>query len=240
MDNNWKTATKADRAALYHVARAIADTTNMSVEAIMEQAFGHRLMVGTDYLSNFRSGTIGRPKAKLIHAWIAEHHTETAHAVDPRLFPKTNTNAWDDCIEERGIRGQLQIKRFAKGELNLIKKVKDRDAPDVALKLGEEFCFFLRSDFHAYAIGFERYKGEWYVMPLGPNGSQTFQLQCDEPHFPIDAKGEIERLSEESDLEMHRFAFIVSQDANDLPCKPDIKDIGQAANLHYIDVLFST
>ena len=72
MDNNWKTATKADRAALYHVARAVADTTNLSVEAIMEQAFGHKLMVGTDYLSNFRSGAIGRPKAKLIHAWIAE------------------------------------------------------------------------------------------------------------------------------------------------------------------------
>ncbi len=74
-----RSATKADRAALYHVARAVADTTNLSVEAIMEQAFGHKLMVGTDYLSNFRSGAIGRPKAKLIHAWIAEHHSETAH-----------------------------------------------------------------------------------------------------------------------------------------------------------------
>ena len=53
MDNNWKTATKADRAALYHVARAVADTTNLSVEAIMEQAFGHKLMVGTDYHIQF-------------------------------------------------------------------------------------------------------------------------------------------------------------------------------------------
>jgi hypothetical protein len=158
VDNNWKTATKADRAALYHVARAIADTANLSVEAIMEQAFGHKLMVGTDYLSNFRSGAIGRPKAKLIHAWIAEHHAKAAHAVNPRLFPKPNTNAWDDCIEERGIRGKLQIKRFAKDELNLIKKVKDRDTPDAVLKLGEEFCFFLRSDVHTHAIGCERYK----------------------------------------------------------------------------------
>ncbi|MCG3267149.1 hypothetical protein [Yoonia sp. I 8.24] len=239
MDNNWKTASKADRAALYHVARAIADTTDLSVEAVMEEAFGHKLMVGTDYLSNFRSGAIGRPKAKLIHAWIAERHPETAHAVDPRLFPKPNTNAWDNYIEERGIRGKLQIKRFTKDELNLIKKVKDRDAPDATLKLGEEFCFFLRSDIHVHAIGFERYKGEWYLMPLGPNSSHTFQLQSDEPHFPIDENGEIERLSEESDLDMHRFAFIVSQNANDLPCTPDTKDIGQTAILHYIDVLFS-
>lgn len=239
MDNNWKTATKADRAALYHVVRAIADTTDLSVEAIMEESFGHKLMVGTDYLSNFRSGAIGRHKAKLIHAWIAERHSEAAHAVDPRLFPKQHTNAWDGCIEERGIRGKLQIKRFAKDELNLIKKVKDRDAPDAALKLGEDFCFFLRSDVQAHAIGLERYKGEWHVMPLGPNGSHTFLLQSDEPHFPIDENCEIEWLSEESDLGMHRFVFVVSQDANDLPCKPDIKDIGQTAILHYIDVLFS-
>ncbi|MEP1964451.1 hypothetical protein [Tateyamaria sp.] len=239
MDNNWKTATKVDRAALYRVVRAIADTTNLSVEAIMELAFGHKLMVGTDYLSNFRSGAIGRPKAKLIHAWIAERHSEAAHAVDPRLFPKQHTTAWNSYVETHGIRGKLQIKRFTKDELNLIKKIKDRDALDAALKLGEEFCFFLRSDVHAHAIGFERYKGKWHVMPLGPNGSHTIQLQSDEPHFPIDVNGEIERLSEESDLDMHRFAFVVSQDADNLPCAPDIKDVGQVANLHYIDVLFS-
>ena len=123
--------------------------------------------------------------------------------------------------------------------MNLIKKVKDRDAPDATLKLGEEFCFFLRSDVHAHAIGFELYKGKWHVMPLGVSGSPTFQLRSDEPHFPIDAKGGIKRFSEESDMGMHRFAFVVSQDAKDLPYTPDIKDIGQGASLHYIDVLFS-
>ncbi|SMX32897.1 hypothetical protein [Octadecabacter ascidiaceicola] len=114
MDNTWKTATKADRAALYLVARAIADTTSLSVEANMEQAFGHKLMVGTDYLSNFRSGAIGRAKAKLIHAWIAEHHSETAHVVDPRLFPKLHTDAWADYLENHAIKGKLSIARFDK------------------------------------------------------------------------------------------------------------------------------
>lgn len=114
MDNNWKTATKADRAALYDVARAVADTTNLNVEAIMEQAFGHKLMVGTDYLSNFRSGTIGRPKAKLIHAWIAEHHAETAYVIDPKLFPKPHTDVWADYLENHAIHGKLSIARFDK------------------------------------------------------------------------------------------------------------------------------
>lgn len=239
MDNNWKTATKADRAALYHVARAVADTTDLSVETIMEQAFGHKLMVGTDYLSNFRSGAIGRPKAKLIHAWIAENHPETAHAVDPRMFPKPNTTAWDSYVETQGIRGQLQIKRLTKDELNLIKKIKDRDQPDAKLKLGEEFCFFLRPDGNVHAIGFECYEGEWHVMPLGRDGASIFSVPCDEPHFPMDASGAIERLSEECDLGMHRFAFVVSHNATDLPHTPDITDISQHAKLHYIDVLFS-
>jgi hypothetical protein len=239
VDNNWKTATKADRAALYHVARAIADSTNLSVEEIMEQAFGHKLMVGTDYLSNFRSGAIGRPKAKLIHAWIAEHHAETAYAVDPNLFPKQHTDVWERYIEDYGIRGQLRIKRFAKDELNLIRKVKDRNPYDVKLKLGEEFCFFLHARFNAQAIGFERYKGEWHIIPLGDSGSAIFQIPSDEPHFPIDENGEIERLSEENDLGMHRFVFSVAQNANELPRTPEIKDIGEDVELHYIDVLFS-
>lgn len=51
MDNKWKSATKADRAALYHVARSVADTTNLGVEATMEKAFSYKLMVGTDYPS---------------------------------------------------------------------------------------------------------------------------------------------------------------------------------------------
>ena len=140
MDNNWKTATKADRASLYQVARAVAETTNLSVEAIMEQAFGHKLMVGTDYLSNFRSGAIGRPKAKMIHACIAKHHAETAHAVDPKLFPKAHTDIWADYLEKHAIRGRLSIARFDKS-MGLVQRKRNQPKPDEILKLGEEFCF---------------------------------------------------------------------------------------------------
>jgi hypothetical protein len=64
-------------------------------------------------------------------------------------------------------------------------------------------------------------------------------LHRDEPHFPMDASGAIERLSEEADMGMHRFVFVVSQNANELPHRPDIEDISQDTKLHYIDVLFS-
>jgi hypothetical protein len=239
VDIDWLTASEEDRKRLYAVTRDVGKVLNMSVEQVMDAALGRTAPIGTDYVANFRKGKIRRIFAKLIYEWIAEHHGDLGLKIEGNWFPQTNTDAWDRYIEAHGIRGQLQIKRFTKNELNLIKKVKDRDAPDATLKLGEEFCFFLRSEAHGHAIGFECYKGKWHVMPLGPNGSSIFLLQRDEQHFPIDASGAIERLSEESDLDMHRFAFVVSQNANDLPHKPDIKDISQDAKLHYIDVLFS-
>lgn len=239
MDIDWLTASEEDRKRLYVVTRDVGKVLNMSVEQVMDAALGRTAPIGTDYVANFRKGKIRRSFAKLIYEWIAEQHADLGRKYEGSWFPQANTDAWDDYVEEHGIRGQLQIKRFIKNELNLIKKVKDRDLPDATLKLGEEFCFFLRTDGNFHAIGFERYEGKWHVMQLGINDSQTFQLQRDEPHFPTDPSGAIERLSEESDLGMHRFAFVIAHDANDLPRKPDLKDISEGVELHYIDVLFS-
>ena len=239
MDIDWLSASEDDRKQLYVATRAVADANDLSVEDIIDAALGRKALMGTDYISTFRRGKIRRSYAKLIHAWIADNHLEIANNVAPDLFVLPNTDAWDSYIDEHGICGRLQIKRFTKDRLNLIQKVKDRASPDARLKLGEEFCFFLRTESNAHAIGFERHKGKWHVMPLGHNGSSSFQLQSDEPHFPIDGSGTIERLTEESDLNMHRFVFILAEDVNDLPQKPDIKDISQEAELHYIDVLFS-
>ena len=188
MDNNWKTATKTDRAALYHVARAVADTTNLSVEAIMEQAFGHKLMVGTDYLSNFRSGAIGRPKAKLIHAWIAEHHADTAHAVDSRLFPKSHTNAWADYLKNYAITGKLSLVRFDRS-MGLVQRKRNQPDPDIVLKLGEEFCFHLDSDIKGHAVAFQMYQGILHPLPLGLEGEILTTIQQGEQFLPLDENG---------------------------------------------------
>ncbi|WP_166417459.1 hypothetical protein [Cochlodiniinecator piscidefendens] len=216
MDNNWKTATKADRAALYHVARVVADSTDMSVEAIMEQAFGHKLMVGTDYLSNFRSGAIGRPKAKLIHAWIAKNHLETAHAVDPKLFPKLHTNAWDDYLTNHAIHGKLRIARFDKS-MGLVQRKRDQPKPDEILKLGEEFCFHLDSDIAGYAVAFQMYEGTMHPMPLGLNGEFLTTINRGKQFLPIDETGEPEKLVERSDIGQHRFIVAVTEDQSKLP-----------------------
>lgn len=216
MNNNWKTASKADRAALYHVARAIADTTNQSVEAIMEQAFGHKLMVGTDYLSNFRSGAIGRPKAKLIHAWIAEHHVETANAVDPRLFPKQHTNAWADYLENHAKAGALQIARFD-NSMGLVQRKRTQPVSQEVLKLGEEFCFRLDSEIEGCAVAFQMYEDTMHPLPLGLDGELTTKICAGEQFLPLDENGSPDKLSEICDLGQHRFVVAVNDDAIELP-----------------------
>lgn len=223
MDNNWKTATKSERSALYHVARAIADTTNLSVEAIMEQAFGHKLMVGTDYLSNFRSGAIGRPKAKLIHAWIAEHHAETAYAVDPKLFPKLNTDAWGQYLETHAILGKLRIARFDK-TMGLVQRKASQPKPEEVLKLGEEFCFHLDSEISGYAVAFQEYDGVMHSLPLGKNDDLAATIKVEGQFLPIDDDGHPERLSEAANLGHHRFVVVVTENVEMLPtdeCPPE-------------------
>jgi hypothetical protein len=239
VDNNWKTATKADRAVLYQVARTIADTTNLSVEAIMEQAFGHKLMVGTDYLSNFRSRAIGRPKAKLIHAWIAEHHAETAHAIDARLFPKRHTDAWADCIDAHAIYGKLSIARFDKS-MGLVQRKRSQPKADEVLKLGEEFCFHLDSEIKGHAVAFQMYKGTMHPLPLGLDEELSTVIQREEQFLPLDENGNPDKLTEINDLGQHRFVVAVADDAEDLPTSTQPPDQNSDIAVHVVSVQFVT
>jgi len=237
VDNNWKTATKADRTALYNVARAVADTTNLSVEAIMEQAFGHKLMVGTDYLSNFRSGAIGRPKAKLIHAWITEHHAETAHAVDPRLFPKSHTNAWADYLENHAIKGKLRIARFD-GSMGLVQRKRTQPRPEEVLKLGEAFCLHLDSDMAGHVIAFQDYAGQLYPIPLDPKEEPAIAIRQGEHFLPLAETGHPDPLSEASDLGPHRFIVAVASNQSTLPTTTEPPQFGDGVVVHMIHVQF--
>ena len=237
MDNTWKTAAKAYRAALYQVARAVADTTNLSVEAIMEEAFGHKLMVGTDYLSNFRSGAIGRPKAKLIHAWLAINHADTAHAVDPRLFPTTHTDAWANYLANHAIHGKLRIVRFDKS-MGLVQRKRMQPIPDEVLRLGEEFCFHLESDIKGHAAAFQLYEGILHPLPLGLNDATTTSIPKGEQFLPLDEAGQPDLLSEAHDLGLHQFVVAVADDASKLPSSPEPPKLEDNVEIRTIRVQF--
>lgn len=225
---------------LYTVLKAVADIhPSKGALDILDEALGQPLSRGTDYLSNVRKGRFAASIAQQLYQWLQAHHADLGHSFEPEWFPISDLSAWDRYVEDHGKHGVLQVKRFVKDELRLIRKVRDRQNPDAEIKLGEEFCFFLRTEFNVHAIGFEHYQDEWHVMPLGENGTAIFKLQRDEPHFPIDGHGVIERLAEGSDLGPHRFVFAVAESAKDLPTEPDEGAIRRSVSLHYLDVFFS-
>lgn len=237
MNINWKEATKGDRAALYLVARVIADAANTSVEAIMERAYGHELVPGTDYLSNFRSGTIGRPKAKLIHAWIAEHHLTAANAVDPNLFPITHTDAWAECLEHHAITGKLNVVRFDKS-LGLVRRKRQQHLPDQVLKLCEEFCFHLSSSIAGQAAAFQIHLGEVHPLPLGFCDKLSTKVHIGEKILPINEEGRAEKLSETTDLGFHKFVMVVAPHDLSLPTASNPPKLHEGVEVHVIEVQF--
>ncbi len=239
-DMDFDATNVSHKKRLYTVLKAVADVhPNKGPLDILDEALGQPLTRGTDYLSNVRKGRFAASIAQQLYLWLKANHVDFGHGFEPEWFPNSDLVAWDSYVEKHGTREALHIKRFVKDELNLIRKVRDRQNSDAELKLGEEFCFFLRTEFNVHAIGFERYQGEWHVIPLGENGTAIFKLRRDEPHFPTDGYGAIERLTEDSDVGLHRFALAVAEHVTDLPTTPDADAIKQGVNLHYLDVLFS-
>lgn len=237
---NFDATNVSHKKRLYAVLKALADVhPNKGPLDFLDESLGRPLSRGTDYLSNVRKGRFATSIAQQLYQWLQVNHFDLGRSLEPDWFSASYLSAWDRYVEDHGTHGALQIKRFVKDELNLIRKVRDRQNSDAELKLDEEFCFFLRTEFNVRAIMFERYQGEWHVIPLGENGTAIFKLLCNEPHFPTDGFGAIERLAEGSDLGLHRFALAVAENATDLPTTPDADAIKQGISLHYLDVSFS-
>lgn len=214
---DWLTASKEDRAKLYVVLRAISDLTGRTIEEQMEEAFGYKLLTGADYLRNFRRGAIARPKAKLIAAWITDHHADTARTIVPELFPVPAIVDWDTYIQNHVIIDKLHIVRLPKG-LGIVERVNDCLEPDETLRLGERFFFQLESDIEGHAVAFQGYRGEWHPLPLGDSMSDlTASILLNHQSLPRHSDHSIIPLQEKEDLGVHQFFIVVSEDVKNLP-----------------------
>jgi len=210
VDIDWLTASKDERATLYRVTRVISGVTNQSVEAIMEKALGGELFTGADYLTNFRQGKIARAKAKLIYAWIAEHHIDTAHAIEPDLFPMPALSAWERYLDKHAIRGKLRLVRIDKFR-GIVQRADSVQPADQRLQLGEEFCFELESKTKGTAIAFQGYRGKWHPLPLGKNGELSTAIIVGTQILPQDTNDQPISLIEMEDTGLHHFVFVIAQ-----------------------------
>lgn len=210
MNIDWLTASKDERATLYRVTRVISGVTNQSVEAIMEKALGGELFTGADYLTNFRQGKIARAKAKLIYAWIAEHQIDTAHAIEPDMFPMPPLSIWERYLDEHAIRGKLRLVRIDKSR-GIVQRADNIQPADQKLRLGEEFCFELESKTKGTAIAFQGYRGKWHPLPLGESGEVSTAIIAGKQILPQNMDGQLIPLIEIEDTGLHRFVFVVAQ-----------------------------
>ncbi len=207
---DWLNVTKADRATLYRVLRSISELTGNPVENMMEEAFGNKLLTGADYLANFRQGKIAKPKAKLIHAWIIEHHNETAYTIAPHLFPAPDKRDWEAFLETHAIKGKLRLVSLSQSK-SLIRRVGEDNDASHHMKLGQPFCFELDSDVDGTMIAFQGYQDGWHPIPLGQDGTaMPTTVTSGAQLLPKTPQNQPVQMSEDEDLGLHQFVFVVN------------------------------
>ncbi|MEM7544172.1 MAG: hypothetical protein AAF367_01425 [Pseudomonadota bacterium] len=209
MSIDWLRSSEDQRKRLYVATRAIASAANLSIDEIMDAAMGRKMLMGTDYISNFRRGKIRRSYAKLIYEWLERHHGEIANRLAPDLFPLTPLTAWEQLIEARGIEGQLNAIPIPK-RMGLTRRRANVPTPATELRLNQDYCFQLDSDMEGYAVGFEGYRGEWHALPLGADDRHpTAKIIQGRQFVPSDERGNPIPLVETDDIGLHQFVVVV-------------------------------
>jgi len=93
----------------------------------------------------------------------------------------------------------------------LIKRVVADDDIDHHMKMGQSFCFELNSDVDGIVIAFQGYQGEWYPVPLGQDGvSLATRITKGVQLLPRTPQNQPVKLSEQEDLGIHQFVFVVN------------------------------
>lgn len=220
MEIDWLQASEDERKRLYIATRAVTDATNTSIEAIMDKALGRKILMGTDYQSNFRRGKIRKAYAKLIYEYLAEHHVEIARKIAPDLFTLPHTTAWEQLIETQGIDGRLHAVPITK-RMGLTARRSNIRMPTTDLRLNQDYCFELDSDMDGHAVAFEGYQGQWHSLPLGADDRHpTAKIIQGRQFMPVDANDNPIALVETDDIGLHQFVIVLGADP-DLPVEID-------------------
>lgn len=205
------------RKQLYLILKALADQDpHKGPLDVLDEAMGHPLSRGTDYLSNMRKGQYAASIAARLHWWITEHHADSGRTFAADLFPEAQSSTWDAFLERHAIRGKLRLVKFKPSSLGLVERARQTSKPDDTIKLGEKFCFQLECDNDKYVRAYQVYKGEWHPIPLGANRAMEITITAQQQILPVLADGTPDPLVEQHDLGPHQFVVLASQ-SGDFP-----------------------
>lgn len=229
---------KADKAKLYPVLKALADLDSRKTpELIMDDAVGHSVARGQDYVRNMRRGDIAATYATLIHQWLTEQHFELAHRLAADIFPETPEQRWQTILEQRARFDSFRLVLVPQ-VMGIVERESQLKSVDASIRLGERFCFELESEEEGFVIALQGVRGQWYNIPLGPNGEASAPIQIGVNQLPRIQGGQLDPLAENQDEGLHEFVLITAP-TGDIPV--DLKGLiariaGNQCELHRVSV----
>lgn len=204
---------KADKAKLYPVLRALADLDpRKTPELIMDDAVGYPVARGQDYSRNMRRGEIAATYAALIHQWLTENHFELAHRLAAEIFPETPEQRWQTILDERARTDSFRLVQVPQ-VMGILERESQLKPVDTTIRLGERFCFELESEEEGFVIALQGVRGQWYSIPLGPDGEASAPIYTGANHLPRLKGGQLDPLSENRDEGLHEFVLISALDS---------------------------
>ncbi len=166
------------------------------------------LGVGSGYESNLGKGNAGQETVLAIYEWIIAHELEFASTIEPNLFNRSLTTGWQSFVNERGIYGSLNTRIFATGGLHEISAL--HPISETRPKIGQDFFFELESAIDGAVIALDRYKGDWFPVPMWVSGSLApAPVQAGKSAFPINERNAVVPLRQRHHADEHGHCFIV-------------------------------
>ncbi len=201
---------KAHKAQLYPVLKALADLDpRKTPELIMDDAVGHPIARGQDYVRNMRRGEINSTFADLTYQWLLEHHFDLAHRISPEIFPETPEQRWQAILDERAITNRFRLVLVPR-EMGVVQRKSQLKPAGATLSLGQHFCFELDSEAEGYAIALQGVRGQWHNIPLGSDGGVIAPLKRGMNQLPQMPDGTLDPLSETHDEGQHEFVLVTA------------------------------
>ncbi|WP_066707198.1 hypothetical protein [Celeribacter ethanolicus] len=239
MDIDWLKASEEERMQLYKLTFNVGKLLNLTVYQIMDAALGRKIVMGKDYVANFRKGKIRRAYAKLIYEWLTEHHFDLLLQVAPEKFPETPEQRWQAILEERARSDCFRLVLVPK-TMGIVERESQLKPADLTLRLGERFCFELDSEAEGHAVALQSVRGQWHNIPLGSEGETSAPVQVGKSHLPKIPNGQLDPLAENHDEGLHEFVLVTASEA-DIPA--DIKSLvtwvfEHPCDLHQVKVQF--
>jgi hypothetical protein len=214
---DWHTATNAERQALYKPCRQLVANTRLSWRALFKEAAGLTFAHEKPYVRSFSAGRNSRKHCALIHAWLVQQHPQLAADVDARLAAlraRSPKGVWDSFVERHAAPDGLAIVPAPRQKLSVVALATREPMHDKPLRRGERFCFRLTVAAAGTAAALQWTKGLWHVLPLTAAGMQV-AVQPGPQLLPRNPEtGAVLPLHELTDMGLHRFVFVVHNDAH--------------------------